>query len=206
MHASWCCLGGCFRGIKTGLLPRGFSEGCVLQRCTCGCLCSPLTASRGGGAHGGGRPLAAAGGCQLLRRFFFLPKTRNVILAGPRPGQASPRSVRQRTLDMASSTRIGEAQEGGRKRKNAAATGRFRGQGPYRMFYSPPPRQERAVRGEHRHPQVHRCSTQPSEKNLTKRFFSFKPPRHNPTGALRAQERQHHADRSGNRRNPGRRE
>src|SRR5712691_7519033 len=33
------------------LHPRGFSEGCVLQRCTCGCLCSPLTARscRGGG-------------------------------------------------------------------------------------------------------------------------------------------------------------
>jgi hypothetical protein len=29
----------------------------------------------------------------LLRRFFFLLKTRNVILAGPRPGQASLRSV-----------------------------------------------------------------------------------------------------------------
>src|SRR6267143_2580610 len=33
------------------LHPKGFSEGCVLQRCTCGYLCSPLTASscRGGG-------------------------------------------------------------------------------------------------------------------------------------------------------------
>src|SRR6266581_4948670 len=69
------------------------------------------------GHHGGGRPLAAARGCRLLRRFFFLLKTRNVILVGPRPGQASRRSVRQRTLDMASSTRIGAAQEGGRKRK-----------------------------------------------------------------------------------------
>src|SRR6266581_4459450 len=123
----------------------------------------PLTASHGSGDHGGGRPLAAARGCRLLRLFFFLLKTRNVILAGPRPGPASLRSVRQRTLDMACSARIGAAQEGGRKRKNAAATGRFRGQGPYSMFYSPPPRQERAVRGEHRHPQVHRCSTQPSE-------------------------------------------
>ncbi len=45
------CLGGLFRGGKKSLLPRGFSEGCVLQRYTCGCLCSPLTASscRGGG-------------------------------------------------------------------------------------------------------------------------------------------------------------
>ena len=94
----------------------------------------PLTASRGGGAHGGGRPLAAAGGCQLLRRFFFLLKTRNVILAGPRPGQASLRSVRQRTLDMALSTRIGAAQEGGRKRKNAAATGRFAARGRTACF------------------------------------------------------------------------
>src|SRR5262249_49877406 len=41
---------------------------------------SPLTASRGGGDHGGGWPLAAARGCRLLRRFFFLLKTRNVIL------------------------------------------------------------------------------------------------------------------------------
>jgi len=37
----------------------------------------------------------------LLRRFFFLLKTRNVILAGPRQGPASLRSVRTRTLDMA---------------------------------------------------------------------------------------------------------
>jgi hypothetical protein len=67
----------------------------------------PLTARRGGGAHGGGRPLAAAGGCRLLWRFFFLLRRRNVILAGPRQGQASLRSVRQRTLDMVCSARIG---------------------------------------------------------------------------------------------------
>ena len=94
----------------------------------------PLTASRGSGAHGGGRPLAAARGCRLLRRFFFLLKTRNVILAGPRPGQASLRSVRTRTLDMACSARIGAAQEGGRKRKNAAATGRFAARGRTACF------------------------------------------------------------------------
>src|SRR5262249_59743413 len=55
-----------------------------------------------------------------------------------------------------------------------------RGQGPYSMFYSPAPGQERALRGEHRHPQVHRCSTQPSEKNLTKRFFVFSTLRQTP--------------------------
>src|SRR5262245_17424883 len=73
------------------------------------------------------RSLAAARGCRSLRRFFFLLTTRNVIRAGPRQGQASLRSVRQRTLDMAFSARIEEAQEGGRKTTNAAATGRFRG-------------------------------------------------------------------------------
>src|SRR2546422_10830132 len=41
------------------------------------------------------------------------------------------------------------------------------------MFYSPPPRQELAVRGEHRHPQVHRCSTQPSEKPFGRRPLKF---------------------------------
>ena len=97
------------------------------------CSC-PLTARRGGGGQDGGRPLAAARGCRLLRRFFFLLKTRNVILAGPRPGQASLRSVRQRTLDMALSTRIGAAQEGGRKRKNAAVTGRFAARGRTACF------------------------------------------------------------------------
>src|SRR6266567_1349618 len=86
------------------------------------------------GHHGGGRPLAAARGCRLLRRFFFLLKTRKVILAGPRQGQASLRSVRTRTLDMACSARIGEAQEGGRKRKNAAATGRFAARGRTACF------------------------------------------------------------------------
>src|SRR5215831_10862678 len=52
-------------------------------------------------------PVAAA--------FFFLLTKRNVIPAGPRQGQASLRSVRTRTLDMALSARIEEAQEGGRK-------------------------------------------------------------------------------------------
>src|SRR5439155_21006608 len=47
--------------------------------------------------------------------FFFLLKKRNVILAGPRQGPASLRSVRTRTLDMALSARIEEAREGGRK-------------------------------------------------------------------------------------------
>ena len=42
------------------------------------------------------------------------------------------------------------------------------------MFYSPASGQERALRGEHRHPQVHRCSTQPSEKNLRRGFLFFK--------------------------------
>ena len=75
--------------------------GCVLPGTGGGRVLLPLTASHGSGAHGGGRPLAAARGCRLLRRFFFLLKTRKVILVGPRPGQASLRSVRQRTLDMA---------------------------------------------------------------------------------------------------------
>ena len=92
--------------------------GCVLPGTGGGRVLLPLTASHGSGAHGGGRPLAAARGCRLLRLFFFLLKTRNVILAGPRQGPASLRSVRTRTLDMACSARIGAAQEGGRKRKN----------------------------------------------------------------------------------------
>src|SRR5438477_7558664 len=48
------------------------------------------------------------------------------------------------------------------------------------MFYSPASGQERARRGEHRHPQVHRCSTQPSEKNLRRGFFIFSTPRQTP--------------------------
>ena len=75
--------------------------GCVLPGTGGGAVLLPLTAHRGGGAHGGGRPLAAARGCRLQRLFFFLLKTRNVILAGPRQGPASLRSVRTRTLDMA---------------------------------------------------------------------------------------------------------
>jgi hypothetical protein len=75
--------------------------GCVLPGTGGGRVLLPLTASHGSGDHGGGRPLAAARGCRLLRLFFFLLKTRNVILAGPRQGPASLRSVRTRTLDMA---------------------------------------------------------------------------------------------------------
>ena len=108
--------------------------GCVLPGTGGGRVLLPLTASRDGGDHGGGRPLAAARGCRLLRRFFFLLKTRNVILAGPRPGQASRRSVRQRTLDMASSTRIGAAQEGGRKRKMPQQPAAFAARGRTACF------------------------------------------------------------------------
>ena len=47
---------------EKGLLPRDFSEGCVLQRCACGCLCSPpdrpFLPWRRGGKHAV-RPLAA---------------------------------------------------------------------------------------------------------------------------------------------------
>jgi hypothetical protein len=94
----------------------------------------PLTASRGGGAHGWGRPLAAARGCRLLRRFFFLLKQRKVIPAGPRPGQASRRSVRQRTLDMALSARIGTAREGGRKRQMPQQPAAFAARGRTACF------------------------------------------------------------------------
>ena len=110
-------------------------------------------------------PVAAA--------FFFLLRKRNVIPAGPRQGPASLRSVRQRTLDMAF-IRQDWGTRGKEEEKHKCRSNRpFRGQGPYRMFYSPPPRLELAVRGEHRHPQVHRCSTQPSEKPLGRRPLKF---------------------------------
>ena len=108
--------------------------GCVRPGTGGGRVLLPLTASRGGGAHGCGRPLAAARGCRLLRRFFFLLKQRKVILAGPRQGQASLRSVRTHTLDMASSAMIETAQEGGSKTTNAAATGRFAARGRTACF------------------------------------------------------------------------
>ena len=113
------------------------------------------------------RPLAAAGGCRLLRRFFFLLKTRNVIPAGPRQGKRRTRRA-SGTWTWPAPQGLGEAREGG-KPTNAAATGRFAARGRTACFYSPPPRQDLAVRGEHRHPQVHRCSTQPSEKFLGRR-------------------------------------
>jgi hypothetical protein len=94
----------------------------------------PLTASRGGGSHRCGQPLAAAGGCRLLRRFFFLLKRRKVIPAGPRQGQASLCSVRQRTLDMALSARIGDAREGGRKRKMPQQPAAFAARGRTACF------------------------------------------------------------------------
>ena len=56
-----------------------------------------------------------------------------------------------------------------RRKKKRRSNRPLRGQGPYSMFYSPAPWQERALRGEHRHPQVHRCSTQPSEKPFGRR-------------------------------------
>jgi len=108
--------------------------GCVRPGTGGGRVLLPLTASHGSGEHGGGRPLAAARGCRLLRRFFFLLKTRNVILAGPRQGQASLRSVRTRTLDMALSARIGDSAGRRKKKKNAAATGRFAARGRTACF------------------------------------------------------------------------
>ena len=76
----------------------------------------PLTAAAMAAGH-----MAVAGPGSRTRlpvaaRFFFLLK-RASNPAGPRPGQASLRSVRQRTLDMALSARIGTAQEGSRKKK-----------------------------------------------------------------------------------------
>jgi len=108
--------------------------GCVLPGTGGGRVLLPLTASQGSGDHGRGRPLAAARGCRLLRRFFFLLRRRNVILAGPRPGQASLRSVRQRTLDMAWSARIGAAREGGRKRKMPQQPAAFAARGRTACF------------------------------------------------------------------------
>src|SRR5712691_3695004 len=62
--------------------------------------------------------------CLLLRRFSSSSRQRNVILARPRQGQASLRSVRQRTLDMAF-LRPDWGSAGRRKKNtNAAATGR----------------------------------------------------------------------------------
>jgi hypothetical protein len=65
----------------------------------------------------------------------------------------------------------------GRRKKNQKCRSNRprRGQGPYSMFYSPASGQERALKGEHRHPQVHRCSPQPLEKNLRRGFFLFHP-------------------------------
>jgi len=54
IHASGCGLGGYFRGIKKSLLPRGFSEGCVLQPTRRGCWAPHgLCVSRGGGVKTG---------------------------------------------------------------------------------------------------------------------------------------------------------
>jgi hypothetical protein len=65
----------------------------------------------------------------------------------------------------------------GRRKKNQKCRSNRprRGQGPYSMFYSPASGQERALRGEHRHPQVHRCSTQPSKKTSEEVFYFLNP-------------------------------
>jgi hypothetical protein len=147
-----CCADGCGTGVgwraawrqraPTPLAGRcapwldkwSFTGRAVCGRAPVAGACSPLTASHGSGAHGGGRPLAAARGCRLLRPFFFLLRRRNVIPAGPRPGQASLRSVRQRTLDMALSARIGDAREGGRKRKMPQQPAAFAARGRTACF------------------------------------------------------------------------
>ena len=150
-----------------------------------------LTASRGGGDHGGGRPLAAARGCRLLRRFFFLLRRRKVILAGPRPGQASLRSVRQRTLDMAWSARIGGRAGRRKKKKNAAATGHFAARGRTACFT---PRRHGWNWRSGGSTGTRRCTAaahSPQTNPLEEDFFATLgyPTRHNPIGALRAQER-----------------
>jgi hypothetical protein len=141
-------------------------------------------------------PVAAA--------FFFLLRKRKVIPAGPRQGQASLRSVRTRTLDMTFSARIEEAREGGRKTQMPQQPAASRpGDAEHNVSSRQPQDRWRGRTGQP--PQVPRCSTQPSEKTSEEVFY-FLNPKTNPEGALRAQERQHHADRSGNRRNPGRRQ
>ena len=108
--------------------------GCVRPGTGGGRVLLPLTASHGSGDHGRGRPLAAAGGCRLLRRFFFLLKTRKVILAGPRPGQASLRSVRQRTLDMACPPGLGQRRKEEEKEKMPQQPAAFAARGRTACF------------------------------------------------------------------------
>src|SRR2546428_10012270 len=96
----------------------GFSlPGCVLPGSGGGRVCLPLNASHGSGAHGGGRPLAAARGCRLLRRFFFLLKTRNVILAGAPQGGTPLRSGGARPPFIGFSPPVWGARGGGEKKK-----------------------------------------------------------------------------------------
>ena len=111
-------------------------------------------------------PVAAA--------FFFLLRKRKVIPAGPRQGQASLRSVRTRTLDMALLRQDWERAGRRKKTKNAAATGPYGpGDAEHNVYSRQPQDRWRGRTGQP--PQVPRCSTQPSEKNLRKGFLFFKP-------------------------------
>jgi hypothetical protein len=164
------------------LVERSFTDRAVCCR-VASRASSPAQAASGPAGEAGGRaalpcvpwqPLAAAGCCSV-----FLP---------PQEAQGNPGGATSRLgasalpiarngspLDMAL-LRQDWGRAGRRKKNHKCRSNRpRRGQGPYRMFYSPASGQERALRGEHRHPQVHRCSTQPSEKHLTKRFFFFQP-------------------------------
>jgi hypothetical protein len=122
-------------------------------------------------------PGSADAALPVAAAFFFLLKKRNVIPAGPRQGWApAPSPLHAMGPPLTWPCPPGLGTRGKEEEKHKCRSNRpRRGQGPYRMFYSPASGQERALRGEHRHPQVHRCSTQPSEKNLRRGFFFFHP-------------------------------
>ena len=145
-------------------------------------------------------PIAAA--------FFFLLKKRKVIPAGPRQGWApapSPLHAMGPPLTWPGSARIEEAREGGRKPQMPQQPAASR-PGAVQHVLLPGARAGTGAQGGAQAPAGAPLQHTALRKKPQERFFLFSPPRHNPTGTLRAQERQNHADRSGSRRNPGRRQ
>src|SRR5262249_51351708 len=107
---------------------------------------------------------------------------------------ALPISRNGSPLDMALSARIGGAREGGRKTQMPQQPAAFAARG--RTAWFTPRRQGKKGRsgGGTGTPRGTAAAHSPQKKTSRRGFFRFKPPRHNPTGALRAQERQHHAN------------
>ena len=139
--------------------------------------------------------------------FFFLLRKRKVIPAGPRQGWArAPSPLHAMGPPLTWPCPPGLQRRGKEEEKHKCRSNRpRRGQGTQSITFNPASRRT-AGAGELASPRRCPAAAHSPQKKTSEEVFYFFNPKTNPTGALRAQEKQHHADRSCNRRDSRRRQ